>query len=134
MLTPRSFFFFLNFITQGRKHEGLLNDLQRFAFSTTCQPMCLYGDPVYQLCIHLQAPFRNTVLTPATQAFNSLQIDQESSCYILDIKWVECMTTSVILFPHFTPLFKLQYLPTQCRYLQMADSIFVLPWNSMQYT
>ena len=51
--------------------SGLLNDLQRFAYSTTGQPMCLYGDPAYPLRIHLQAPFRNAVLTPAMQAFNS---------------------------------------------------------------
>ena len=67
-----------NFIAEGRKHDagmladsGLLNDLQRFAFSSTGQPMCLYGDPAYPLCVHLQAPFRNAVLTPAMQAFNS---------------------------------------------------------------
>ena len=35
------------------------------------QAMCLYGDPAYPLRIHLQAPFRNTVLTPAMEAFNS---------------------------------------------------------------
>ena len=67
-----------NFIAEGRKHDagmladsGLLNDLQRFAFSATGQTMCLYGDPTYPLRIHLQAPFRNAVLTPAMQAFNS---------------------------------------------------------------
>ena len=81
MWTPRLFclfVFFFNFITEGRKHDagmladsGLLNDLQRFAFSTTGQAMCLYGDPAYPLRIHLQAPFRNAVLTPAMEAFNS---------------------------------------------------------------
>ena len=67
-----------NFIPEGRKHDagmladsGLLNDLQRYAFSPTGQAMCLYGDPAYPLRIHLQAPFRNAVLTPAMQAFNS---------------------------------------------------------------
>ena len=67
-----------NFIAEGRKHDagmladsGPLNDLQRFAFSSTGQPMCLYGDPAYHLRIHLQVPFRNAVLTPAMQAFNS---------------------------------------------------------------
>ena len=55
---------------EGRKHDagmladsGLLNDLQRYAFSPTGQAMCLYGDPAYPLRIHLQAPFRNAVLT-----------------------------------------------------------------------
>ena len=33
--------------------------------------MCLYGDPAYPLRVHLQAPFRNAVLTPGMQAFNS---------------------------------------------------------------
>ena len=33
--------------------------------------MLLYEDPTYLLCIHLQAPLRNAVLTPAMQAFNS---------------------------------------------------------------
>ena len=67
-----------HFIAEGRKHDagmladsGLLNNLQRFAFSFTGQPMRLYGDLAYPLRIHLQIPFRNAVLTPAMQAFNS---------------------------------------------------------------
>ena len=48
-----------------------LNDRQRFAFSTTGQAMCLYGDPAYPLRIHLQAPYRNAVITPGMEAFNS---------------------------------------------------------------
>ena len=51
--------------------SGLHNNLQHFAFSTTGQHMCLSGDPAYPLRIHLQAPFRNAVLTPVMQAFNS---------------------------------------------------------------
>lgn len=64
--------------SEGRKHDagmlvdsGLLHDLQRCAFSTTGQPMCLYGDPAYPLRVHLQAPFRNAVLTPPMQEFNA---------------------------------------------------------------
>ena len=75
-----------NFIAEGRKHDvsvladsGLLNDPQRFAFSSTGQPMCLYGDPAYPLRIHLQVSFRNTVRTPALQAFNfSMRAARES--------------------------------------------------------
>ena len=33
--------------------------------------MCIYGDPAYPLRIHLQAPFRNRVLTPQMLAYNS---------------------------------------------------------------
>ena len=32
--------------------------------------MCIYGDPAYPLRIHLQAPFRNRVLTPQMLAYN----------------------------------------------------------------
>ena len=51
--------------------SGLLNQLQEYAYSPTGQPMCLYGDPAYPLRVHLQAPFRNAVLTPQMQAFNT---------------------------------------------------------------
>ena len=33
--------------------------------------MCIYGDPAYPLRVQLQAPFRNVILTPQMQAFNS---------------------------------------------------------------
>ena len=51
--------------------SGLLDDLQRCAFSRTGQPMCLYGDPAYLLRVHLQTPFRNAVLAPHIQDFNT---------------------------------------------------------------
>ena len=41
----------------------LLQSLEVAAFSTTGQPMCLYGDPAYPLRVHLQAPFRGVNLT-----------------------------------------------------------------------
>ena len=43
--------------------SGLYNSLRTHAVSTTGQPMCIYGDPAYPLRIHLQAPFRQRVLT-----------------------------------------------------------------------
>ena len=54
MLT--SLFFLILLIKEGRKHRA---------------SMLLYEDPTYLLRIHLQAPFRNAVLTPAMQALNS---------------------------------------------------------------
>ena len=50
--------------------SGLYNSLRAHAVSTTGQPMCIYGDPAYPLRIHLQAPFRQRVLTPQQQAYN----------------------------------------------------------------
>ena len=51
--------------------SGLLDDLQRYAFSRTGQPMCLYGDPAHPLRVHLQTLFRNAVLAPPMQDFNT---------------------------------------------------------------
>jgi len=51
--------------------SGLLGELQQFAFSPTGQPMCIYGDPAYPLRVHLQGPFKNAILTPLMQQFNS---------------------------------------------------------------
>lgn len=48
----------------------LLRDLERNAFSSTGEPMCIYGDPAYPLRVHLQCPFRQRLLTPDMEAFN----------------------------------------------------------------
>ena len=50
--------------------SGLLNDLETHSFSATGQPMCVYGDPAYPLRVHLQAPFRDAVLTQDMKNFN----------------------------------------------------------------
>lgn len=64
-------------ISEGRKHDagmladsGLLGDLQRFAFSPTGRPMCIYGDMAYPLRVHLQTPFRHLPLAPPMQEYN----------------------------------------------------------------
>lgn len=71
---------------EGRRHDaGMLRDsqllqcLQMFAFDLHGQPMCIYGDPAYPLRIHLQAPFRNRVLTPQMQAYNLAMSEVRSS-------------------------------------------------------
>ena len=63
---------------EGRKHDsgmladsGLLPLLERHGHSPAGQPMCVYGDPAYPLRVHLQAPFRNAVLTPQMEAYNT---------------------------------------------------------------
>ena len=51
------------------RDPGLLQDLEQYAFSTTGQPMCIYGDPAYPLRVHLQGPFRDAYLTPQKQLY-----------------------------------------------------------------
>ena len=77
-------------IAEGRKHDdgiladsGLLMDLQRNAFSPTGQPLCVYGDPAYPLRVHLQCPFRNAILTPQMQNFNS-----SMSALRISVEWL----------------------------------------------
>ena len=52
------------------RDSHLYQSLERFAFNPLGQPMCLYGDPAYPLCLHLQKPYRNVALTPAMQAYS----------------------------------------------------------------
>ena len=67
-----------HFSSEGRRHDsgmlldsGLLQVLEQNAFSTTNEPMCLYGDPAYPLRVHLQAPFREAILTDQMKLFNA---------------------------------------------------------------
>ena len=61
----------------------LLNDLERFAFSTGGQPMCIYGDPVYPVRVHLQSPYSGNRLMPAMEAFNESMSKVRTS-----VEWV----------------------------------------------
>lgn len=73
------FVFFVIFYPEGRRHDAgmladsnLLQDMQRYAFTPgpVRHPLCVYGDPAYPMRVHLQAPFRNMVLTPQMVNFN----------------------------------------------------------------
>ena len=75
---------------EGRKHDasmldesGLLNDLERHAFSPTGQAMCIYGDPAYPHRVHLQIPFQYGVLTHQMQSFNESMSKVRSS-----VEWI----------------------------------------------
>lgn len=75
---------------EGRRHDagmlresGLYNMLQQNAFSTTQQPMCLYGDPAYPLRVHLQSPFKHANLTANEQAFN-----KSMSAVRTSVEWI----------------------------------------------
>ena len=68
---------YVDLILEGRRHDsamfadsGLLQDLEKNAFSTTREPMALYGDPAYPLRVHLQVPYRGVGLTPQMELYN----------------------------------------------------------------
>ena len=52
------------------RDSGLLQDLEEYTFSTTGQPMCIYGDPAYPQRVHLQGSFRDAYLTAQKQLYN----------------------------------------------------------------
>ena len=75
---------------EGRRHDagiladsGLLQNLERYAFSRGGQPMCLYGDPAYPLRVHLQGPFKDARLTPNMLAFN-----ESKSAVRVSVEWI----------------------------------------------
>ena len=76
--------------------SGLLQQLQQYAHSPAGQPMCIYGDPAYPLRVQLQAPFRNVVLTPQMQAFNS-SMSSVRSC----VEWLFGDIVNYFKFVHF---------------------------------
>lgn len=53
------------------RDSTILIELERHAFSPAGHPLCIYGDPAYPLRVHLQAPFRDALLTPEMEAFNA---------------------------------------------------------------
>ena len=45
--------------------------LDHHAVSPVGLLMCIYGDPAYPIRAHLISPYRNVVLTPQMEAFNT---------------------------------------------------------------
>ena len=94
---------------EGKKHDagmladsGLLHDLQRFAVAPTGQLFSVYGDPAYPLRVQLQGPFKNAVLTPQIQAYNTAM-----SRVRMSVEWLFGDITSYFKFIDFKKDLKL---------------------------
>ena len=77
MLTVNYNITYVYLILEGTKHDsamladsGLLDELEQHAFSTTREPMPLYGDQAYPLRVHLQVSYRGTGITPQIELYN----------------------------------------------------------------
>ena len=101
--TPDGMVAFLHGPFEGRRHDsrmlresGLLQLLEEHSFATNGDIMCIYGDPVYPLCPHLQAPFRNAALTEEQQAWN-----QGMSSVRVSVEWLFGDTVNYFKFLDF---------------------------------
>jgi hypothetical protein len=63
--------------------SGLLRDLEQLAFSTTREPVALYGDPAYPLRVHLQVPYRGAGITPRMELYNKAM-----SAVRMSVEWL----------------------------------------------
>ena len=63
--------------------SGLLRDLEQHAFSTTREPMALYGDPAYPLRVHLQVPYRGAGIKPQMELHNKAM-----SAIRMSVEWL----------------------------------------------
>ena len=50
---------------------------------TNRNPLCIYGDPAYHLCLHLQGHFRGAGLTPIQSAWN-----ESMSKVRVSVEWI----------------------------------------------
>lgn len=82
--------------------SGLLKQLQQNALSPAGQPMCIYGDPVYPLRVHLQGPFKNALLTPRIQQFNKCMSE-----FRVPVEWLFNDTINYFKFMDLTKISRL---------------------------
>ena len=107
---------------EGRKHDasmldesGVLNELERHAFSPTGQAMCIYGDPAYPHRVHLQRPFQYGVLTYQMQSFNESMSKVRSS-----VEWIFGDIINYFKFLDFKKDLKLDLSPIGKMYIVCA--------------
>ena len=95
--------------------SGLLNKLERHAFSPTGQAMCIYGDPAYPHCVHLQRLFQYGVLTHQMQSFNESMSKVRSS-----VDWIFGDIINYFKFLDFKKDWKLDLSPIGKMYIVCA--------------
>ena len=104
---------------EGRRHDSfllrmsdLLPKLQRHAFDTNGNALCVYGDPAYPLRIHLQSPFKSPILTPEESEFNTAMSKVRTA-----VEWLFGDITNWVVFVDFKRNLKLGLSPMGKVYL-----------------
>ena len=95
--------------------SGLLNELERCAFSPTGQAMCIYGDPAYPHRVHLLRPFQYGLLTQQMQNFNGSMSKVRSS-----VEWIFGDVINYFKFLDFKKDLKLDLSPIAKMYIVCA--------------
>ena len=86
--------------------SGLLRDLEHYAFSTTRDPIALYGDPAYPLRVHLQVPYRGAGITPQMELYN-----KATSVVRMSVEWLFGDIVNYFKFLDFKKNLKLSLRP-----------------------
>lgn len=108
---------------EGRMHDarmlgesGLIQDLERIAFTPDGTPLCLYGDPAYPLRVHLQQPFRNN----AAFTEDMRQYNKAMSSVRVSVEWLFGEITKYFKFVDFKQQLKIQLSPIGKIYIVCA--------------
>ena len=95
--------------------SGLLHDLEQHAFSTTREPMALYGDPAYPLCVHLQVPYRGAGKTPEMEMYHKAM-----SAVHMSVEWLFGNIVNYFKFLDFKKNLKLSISAVRKMYVVCA--------------
>ena len=83
--------------------SGLLADLEQHSYSAEGNPLCIYGDPAYPLRVHLHSPFRDQVITPEMQHFNT-----SMSSVRISVEWLFADIVNYFKFLDYKKNLKIQ--------------------------
>ena len=96
---------------------GLLQELSEYSFAPDGTPLCIYGDPVYPLCVDLQGPFKGANLTPAEQKFNKAMSQVRVS-----VEWLFGDIVNYFAFLDFKKNFKIGLRSFPCFALRILTA------------
>ena len=86
--------------------SGLLEALEQYSYSSTDQPLCIYGDLAYPMRVHLKVPHQGARLSNDQQSFNASMSTVRTA-----VEWVFGDITSYFAFLDFKKNLKIGLSP-----------------------